>query len=96
MLDTGATNSVLSRRLAGLLSLRPLGTRTFQTVGGPISIGVSRLQSLKVSAAEVDDLTVAIHDFSADPRFEGLLGMDFLGQYVALDAQRQALILSPR
>ena len=49
MLDTGATNTVLARRLAGLLSLRPPGTRTFQTVGGPISIGGSRLQSLKVA-----------------------------------------------
>lgn len=97
MLDTGATNTVLSRRIAGLLSLRPLGTRTFQTVGGPISIGLSRLQSLKVGEAEVNDLTVAIHDFSPDPRFEGLLGMDFLGRYlVALDAQRQVLVLSPR
>lgn len=97
MLDTGATNTILSRRIAGLLSLRPLGTRTFQTVGGPISIGLSRLQSLKVGEAEVNDLTVAIHDFSPDPRFEGLLGMDFLGRYlVALDAQRQVLVLSPR
>ena len=97
MLDTGATNTVISRRLAGRLSLHPLGTRTFQTVGGPISIGLSRLQSLKVGEAEVNDLTVAIHDFSPDPRFEGLLGMDFLGRYlVGLDAQRQVLVLSPR
>jgi predicted aspartyl protease len=47
--------------------------------------------------AEVRDITVIIHDFSQDPRVEGLLGMDFLGQFhVGLDSQKQLLVLSPR
>ena len=97
MLDTGATHTVISQRLAGILSLRPVGRSTVQTVGGVITVTISRLRSLKVGAAEVSDLPVVIHDFSRDPRIDGLLGMDFLGRYrFGLDAQRQVLILSPR
>jgi hypothetical protein len=52
---------------------------------------------LKVGAAEVSDLPIVVHDFSRDPRIDGLLGMDFLGRYrFGLDAQRQVLVLSPR
>ena len=95
MVDTGATSTIVSRRLAGLLSLRPIGNATAHTVGGVIGVAIARLQSLKVGEAEVTDLPVVIHDFSPDPRFEGLLGMDFLGRYqIGLDVQRQVLVLS--
>jgi hypothetical protein len=97
MLDTGATHTVISQRLAGILSLRPLGRSAVQTVGGVIAVTISRLRSLKVGAAEVSDLPIVVHDFSRDPRIDGLLGMDFLGRYrFGLDAQRQVLVLSPR
>jgi hypothetical protein len=97
MLDTGASNTVVSRRLASLLSLRPTGSAIVHTVGGAITVTHSRLQSLKLGDAEVTNLPVMIHDFSPDPRFEGLLGMDFLGRYtIGLDVQKQLLVLSPR
>jgi hypothetical protein len=97
MLDTGASNTVISRRLANLLSLRATGKQTFHTAGGLISVMLTPLQSLKVGEAEVNNLIVAVHDFSPNPRLEGLLGMDFLSRYqVGLDSQRQVLILAPR
>ena len=97
MLDTGASHTVISQRLAEILSLRPMGRSAVQTVGGVIAVTISRLRSLKVGAAEVSDLSVVVHDFSRDPRIDGLLGMDFLGRYrFGLDAQRQVLVLSPR
>jgi len=97
MLDTGATNTVISQRLAALLSLRPLRKGAVQTVGGVISVSVAQLGSIRVGEAEVTDLPVIVHDFSRDPRIEGLLGMDFLGRYhIGLDAQKQVLVLSPR
>jgi hypothetical protein len=97
MLDTGATHTVISQRLAGILSLRPMSRSTVQTVGGVIGVTISRLRSLKVGAAEVTDLAIIVHDFSRDPRIDGLLGMDFLGRYrFGLDTQRQVLVLSPR
>jgi predicted aspartyl protease len=97
ILDTGASSTVISRRLAGLLSIRPTGTAMGQTVGGMITAPIARLTSIKVGAAEIAELSVIVHDFSRDPRIDGLLGMDFLGQYhVGLDSQKQLLVLSPR
>lgn len=97
MLDTGATNTVISHKLAALLSLRPTRSGSVQTVGGVISVSVAHLKSLRVGDAEVTDLPVVVHDFSRDPRVEGLLGMDFLGRYqIGLDTQKHLLVLSPR
>jgi predicted aspartyl protease len=97
ILDTGATSTVISRRLASLLSIQPIGAMTGQTVGGLITAPVARLSSVKVGDAEVTALSVIVHDFSRDARIEGLLGMDFLGQFhFGLDTQKKVLILSPR
>lgn len=97
ILDTGATNTVISRRLAHSMALRPVSNAVVQTVGGMIAVNIARLQSMRVGEAEIADFPVIIHDFSTDPRYEGLLGMDFLGRYkMGLDVQRQVLILWPR
>ncbi len=96
-LDTGATISVVSPRIANDLSIRASGTSKIGTVGGIITAPMARLESLKVGDAEVRDLVVAIHNFSIDPRIEGLLGLDFLKHFhVSLDARHGRLILGPR
>lgn len=97
IIDTGATNTVISNRLANLLTLQSVGRAFVHTVGGPVQVAVARLGSLKVGAAEINNLPVLVHDFSQDPSIEGLLGMDFLGRYqIGFDSKRQLLILSPR
>ena len=84
-------------RIASNLALSTLGVSKVGTVAGVITVPLARLGSLKVGAAEVHDLVVSIHDFSTDPRIEGLLGMDFLKHFhVSLDARRRLLILGPR
>ena len=96
-LDTGATVTLVSRRIARSLALNPLGTSKVGTVGGVVTLPLARLGSLKVGDAEVRDLVVSIHDFSADPRFEGLLGLDFLKNFhFSLDVRRNLLVLGPR
>jgi hypothetical protein len=96
-LDTGATITVVSHRIARSLGLSPLGTSKVGTVGGIVTLPLARLGSLKVGDAEVQDLVVSIHDFSPDPRIEGLLGLDFLKNFhVSLDARRNLLVLGPR
>lgn len=96
-LDTGATITVISHRIANNLALRALGASKIGTVGGIITAPLARLRSLKVGDAEVHDLVVSIHDFSTDPRIEGLLGLDFLKHFhVSLDARRGVLTLGPR
>lgn len=96
-LDTGATITVVSRRIATKLALNTLGVGKVGTVGGVITVPLARLGSLKVGDAQVHDLVVSVHDFSADSRVEGLLGLDFLKHFhVSLDARRNLLILGPR
>jgi predicted aspartyl protease len=96
-LDTGASSTLVSRRIANTLALSALGSRQGVTVGGTITVSVARLASLNVGGAEVRDLVVSIHDFSPDPRVEGLLGLDFLRHFhVSLDTRRKLLVLGPR
>jgi hypothetical protein len=97
IVDTGATVTVISRGLAQRLYLSPSGSMIGYTVGGPIVAPTARLDSIGVGAAVIRGLSVIVHDFSPNPQIEGLLGMDFLGQFhVSLDSRKQILLLSPR
>jgi predicted aspartyl protease len=97
ILDTGATNTMVSRRIAHNLALNSVGYRKGYTVGGPVTRPVARLQSLKVGETEVKNLLVSIHDFHPNPQIEGLPGLDFFKNFhVSLDARKQLLILTPR
>jgi len=96
-LDTGATTTVVSRRIARNLGLAALGSRTMVGIGGNVIAPVARIESVRVGDAEVSNLTVSIHDFSPDPRIEGLLGLNFLNQFeVSLDTRKRQLFLLPR
>lgn len=97
ILDTGATTTMVSSRIANSLGLRHVGYATGVTIGGPIRRPMARLPSLQVGDAEVRNLLVSIHDFRPIPQVEGLLGLDFLRQFhVSLDSRKQLLVLSPR
>lgn len=97
LLDTGATRTVISRRIAKALALPSIGNTTVHTVGGPIPVHMTQLRSIKIGDAEITGIPVIVHDFSPDPRFEGLLGMDVLGRFkFGLDAARRVLVLAPR
>ena len=96
-LDTGATITVVSSRIANILALSASAATKVATVGGIITVSLARVRSLKVGDAEVQDLLVSVHDFSPDPRIEGLLGLDFLKHFhVSLDSRRRLLVLGPR
>jgi len=96
-LDTGATTTVVSRRIARSLRLASLGSRMMVGIGGSVVAPVARIESVKVGDAEVSNLQVSIHDFSPDSRVEGLLGLNFLNQFgVSLDSRKRQLFLTPR
>jgi clan AA aspartic protease (TIGR02281 family) len=97
LLDTGATYTVVSRRLATSLGLYEASRTTLSTANGLISVPLARLQSLKVGVAEALDVTVAIQDISTNATVAGLLGLDFLSRFhTSIDSRKQLLILSPR
>jgi len=96
-LDTGATTTVVSRRIARSLRLASLGSRMMVGIGGSVVAPVARIESVKVGDAEVSNLQVSIHDFSPDTRVEGLLGLNFLNQFeFSIDARKRQLFLTPR
>jgi hypothetical protein len=97
LLDTGASMTMISRRIATALALYATSSRQFSGVGGNVTAQIARVDSLKVGDAEVNGMPVSIHDLSQTPAFEGLLGMDFLGRFqVSVDTAKRVLVLNPR
>jgi len=97
LLDTGASMTMISRRLAASLAIPSTGAGLFSGIGGTVSAQIARVDSIKVGDAEVSGMTVSIHDVSRFPQFDGLLGMDFLGRFqVSVDAAKRLLVLTTR
>jgi len=100
IVDTGASHSIVSHRLAvelGLYSDSSMGTATMNTVGGPVQAPMARIKSIRLAEAEVKDSVVVIHDLPDSPAgVEGLLGLSALRQFqVTLDPTRKVLSLQP-
>jgi predicted aspartyl protease len=100
IVDTGASHTIVSHKLALALSLysdSALGTVTMNTVGGPVQAPLSRLKSIQLKEAEVTNSLVVIHDLPDSPDgAEGLLGLSVLQHFqVTLDPGRSVLSLQP-
>jgi len=97
VVDTGAGQTVLSKRVARDLGLTALDTQARLGIGGAVRVDVGVVESIKVGGAEQKNLPISIHDFSPDPRIEGLLGFDFLGRFqMSVDSDRQVIVLTPK
>jgi clan AA aspartic protease (TIGR02281 family) len=101
ILDTGASHTVLSHRLADLLGVQTDSHAppvTLKTAGGTAQATLARLDTVSVAEAVARDVAVAIHDLpDAPPGVEGLLGVSFFQQFVVtLDSERGTLQFSAR
>lgn len=100
IVDTGASHSIVSHRLAielGLYSDSTMGTATMNTVGGSVQAPLARIKSIRLAEAEVRDSVVVIYDLPDSPSgVEGLLGLSALRQFqVTLDPAKKMLSLHP-
>jgi len=96
LVDTGASQTMLSKRMASSLRLYYHDTQARFGIGGAVRADVSTVESIKVGPAAAENLRVTIHDFSPDPRYEGLLGLDFLGRFqMSVDTQKRVMVLTP-
>jgi aspartyl protease family protein len=78
LVDTGATGTLVTQRMAQSLNLPIVGAGRFTMADGrTITMPVGLLNSLSVSGATIRNVNVAI----AGDYAEGLLGSDFLGNY---------------
>jgi len=100
IVDTGASHSVVSHKLAtelGLYSDLAMGTVTMNTVGGSVQAPLARIKSIRLAEAEVRDSVVVIYDLPDSPGgVEGLLGLSALREFqVTLDPTKKVLSLQP-
>jgi hypothetical protein len=97
LLDTGASRTMISSRIAKNLRLQPIGSSRGYGIGGIVTVSTARVESVKLGEVERQNLLVMIHDFSPDASYEGLLGFDFLSHFhLSLDLQKELLMLTPR
>jgi predicted aspartyl protease len=97
LLDTGAYQTVVSKRIATDLGLRASDRSASYGVGGSVTHDVSILDSIRVGGFEVRNFQVNIFDHTSTPNDEGLLGFDFLGLFhMSIDPEKQEMVLTRR
>ena len=101
LFDTGASITVLSTELARSLGLVAAAGKTIRlkTVAAEVKAKVATLDSITVGGLSRSDFPVAVIDLNlgTSGRFDGILGMDFLGNYtIRIDNQANRIFLTPR
>jgi clan AA aspartic protease (TIGR02281 family) len=97
--DTGAEMTVLSRKIAEGLGLRAGLQRPvkLQTIAAQIQAPVATLSSLQCGEMRRTNLPVAVVDFDLGRQVDGILGMDFLGNYtISIESESSRIVLKPR
>lgn len=97
VVDTGAAFTVIStasaRRLG--LDLQRAAVIPMQSVSGPFLARLTKVRSISVGGATVDDVEVIVHDTSPGENV-GLLGMSFLDSFqVTISPASKAMRLAP-
>lgn len=96
-LDTGAGQTMISKRIAKDLRLFAIESQRHFGVGGAVVADMAVVDFIRVGSAAIRDMPVTIHDLGAGQGLEGLLGFDFLGRFqMSVDAEKQVLVLTPR
>lgn len=82
ILDTGATNTLISHSLARQLGLNTAAAPkiTMLTVNGKVQAPMVNIDSIKINGLEARNIKVVVHDIG-DSGTSGLLGMSFLNHF---------------
>ncbi len=98
IVDTGASQTIISHRLAANLGISSLAHTTqvlLHTASGSVRADAVILDAIRIGGAELRNSQVLIHDLPDLPfTVDGLLGLSFLGAYqITLDTSRGELHL---
>ena len=99
ILDTGAQGTVISpTALAALgISYRNATRGSIRGVTGETSVLAVRIESLEVEGARFGPLMVISHDAGLGSGTDGLLGRDFLDNFiVTIDSSSRIVTLTPK
>jgi len=96
LLDTGATTTVISEKLATKIGITGTGTTRVHTFAGVVSLAVGRVDQLQIGIHKGEGQQVLIGDlerlFGLDVEIEGILGQDVLSTFnFILDRRRRKL-----
>lgn len=95
ILDTGAMQTMVSKRMARDLRLLSTDSQVRIGISGSMVADVGVVELVKVGSASLKNMRVTIHDLPSGS--EGLLGFDFLGRFqMSIDSEKQEMTLTPR
>lgn len=98
LLDTGATNSILSIQVADQLGLPAQRHVTLLTAGGTLPVTVHTVKIMQIGNVQVTDLHIAVADADLFRKLhvDGILGADYLKQFkVSIDYAHRTLSIKP-
>jgi len=98
LLDTGASNSILSASVADGLHIRSGRSEILLTAGGNIPVTLRTIQAFQIGEARLKNAEIAVADFSLLQTLEidGILGGDYLRKFkVSIDYEKQVVQIEP-
>jgi clan AA aspartic protease (TIGR02281 family) len=99
LVDTGSAFTGLSAATAAYLRMVPqagAGRRIAPAHGSPVRVLGVTVDEIRVGGCAVQGVAVIVLDLCEELKIDGLLGMDFLGQFrVTIESDTATLILRP-
>jgi predicted aspartyl protease len=98
LLDTGASNTILSLSIAEGLGIQKLRSYTIISAGGSVSGTIRKLSTLTVGPARLEDVEIAVANFPLlkTMNVDGVLGSDYLRRFkISIDYDNQVVDIEP-
>jgi hypothetical protein len=96
LLDTGASNTILSKKVGDRLKLRGGKPHLLTTAGGQVEVTLRYIRTLQVGDARLKELEIAVSDFGLlqELQVDGILGADYLRRFIVhIDYEKQTVEL---
>jgi predicted aspartyl protease len=98
VLDTGASNTILSKSVADTLKIRKGESRSILTASGVVSVTLRNVNTLEVGAGRLENVQIAVGDFALlkTIKVDGILGSDYLRRFkVSIDYDEEIVDIEP-
>lgn len=94
LLDTGASNTILSLRVAEALGVPAGRPYTLASAGGDIHVTVRQIETLEIGEARLEKIDIAVANFGLldSQEVDGILGGDFLRRFtISIDYEKRTV-----
>lgn len=98
LLDTGATNTIVSKRVADQLNIPTARTQSILMVGGSVAATKRMIDVIRIGNAEILQVPIIAADLKLmhTLHVDGIIGEDCLKQFkISIDYANQLLTLEP-